>query len=179
MLWVYLRLCQCVCVKPKYMEWTLADTPGTACHMGMCEYVRVGVCFCGNNWEARAVPPTNRIRTIVPLTVFVVVWRQEMRSCWGLWLCVHGAYRRKGLGQEENTNSLLGGLAELWKLTDQSKEDGNCGYTRHCCPSCFLSNSWITPFMLQHIVKQVIPSYQGKLPFLHTLDTSYFKFIWI
>lgn len=87
-----------------------------------------------------------RIGTIEPLTagLFVVVHRQEMRSCWGLGVCVRGAYGRAGPGQEENTNLLLGGLAGLMEMKGSvgnvSKQGGICGYTRHgslslCFPS--------------------------------------------
>lgn len=119
---VYECVCYvCVCVKRQCMAWTLADTQGTqswSSHGFVCACIVV--CFCLNNYETTAVPPT-MLREAEQLFLWrclfvVLVGRQEMRSCWGLWLCVRRAYRRAGPGQEENTNHLLGGLAGLMEM---------------------------------------------------------------
>lgn len=68
--------------------------------------------------------------------LFVVVGRQEMRSCWGRWLCARKAYRRAGPGQEENTNHLLASLTGLMEMRNSSihamyQGKVEYGYTRH------------------------------------------------
>lgn len=131
-----LTLCVCVCLyNTIYSE--LLQTPSVPwadSHMGLCAWV----CFLYE--QLRNSSSTNnahRSRTIVPLTVFVlVVGRQEMRSCWGLWLCAWKAYRRAGPGQDENTNHLLVSLAGLMEMSNswfsamyQCKVES--GYARH------------------------------------------------
>lgn len=53
----------------------------------------------------------------------VCLWRwgrQEMRSCWGPWLCVHGAYHKAGPDRELNMNRLLAGPTELMEMRNSS-----------------------------------------------------------
>lgn len=84
----------------------------------VCVHVRCG-CFLSEQLRNNSSSTNNaqRSRTIVPLNVFVVVVvRQEMRSCWELWLCAHGAYRRAGPGRDKNTNHILAGLVGLMEM---------------------------------------------------------------
>ena len=93
----------------------------------VCVHMPFGLFFCFflcvNNWETTAVPPT-MLREAEQLCLwrclFVVVGRQEMRSCWGLWLCARRAYRRAGPGREENTNHLLAGLTGFMEMRNSS-----------------------------------------------------------
>ena len=102
------------------------SAPWADCHLGLCAHAFWFVFLfflCVNNWETTAVPPT-MLREAEQLCLwrclFVVVGRQEMRSCWGLWLCARRAYRRAGPGREENTNHLLAGLAGFMEMRNSS-----------------------------------------------------------
>lgn len=114
-----------VCVKPQYIEWTLADTPGTQgwlSHGFVCACIIV-VCFFCEQLRNNSIQPT-MLREAEQLCfwrrLFVVVEREEMRSCWGLWLGASRVYRRAGPGREENTNHLLTGLAVLMEMRNSS-----------------------------------------------------------
>lgn len=67
------------------------------------------ICVCANNWKTTTVPPTmlTEAEQLCLWRCLFVVDRQEMRSCWGLWLCAPEAYREARPGQEENTNRIL------------------------------------------------------------------------
>lgn len=99
----------CVCVFNAWCE--LSQTLSRDRHMGlfMCEQQRFDRQSSGkqNNCAFHAV----------------CLWRwgrQEMRSCWGPWLCVHGAYHKAGPDWELNMNRLLAGPTELMEMRNSS-----------------------------------------------------------
>ena len=115
-IYVYTAVCfmsTSVCVWNHNMWSELSQTPSAPradCHMGLCACALWFV-FCATDWETTAVPPT-MLREAEQLCLwrrlFVVVGRQEMRSCWGLWLCAGGwtglgwwARRRGAEGREK------------------------------------------------------------------------------
>lgn len=191
MLWAYLRLWHCVFVSASVCETTIHGV--NSCRhprhqelivAWVCVRVRCGLFFVWAT-ETTAVPTTmlrEAERLCLWRRLFVVVGRQEMRSCWGLWLRARRAYQRAGPGQEENTNHLLAGLAGLMEMRKRfiqcnvSKQGGICGYTRHghLFPALSLNPLLISlnsnpPFMSQSIVvKQLIPHtktiYHSKTP---------------
>lgn len=124
-IYVSLPLCvyRHVCVKAQCMEWTLANTQGNQIVTWFCVCLRIVFFLCVINSDATAVPPT-MLREAEQLflwqRLFVVVWRQEMRSCWGLWLRARRAYRRATPGHEENTNHLLASLTGLMEMRNSS-----------------------------------------------------------
>lgn len=173
----------CVCMREtQCMEWTPADTLSTQSwlsHGFTCTGILV--CFCVNNWETTAVLPTmlTEAEQLCLLTcLFVVVGRQEMRSCWGRWLCARKAYRRAGPGQEENTNHLLASLAGLMEMRNSSfsamyQGKAESGYTRHhqLTPALNLSpafplldsnhnvrkHHWCPNILSNHLLQQNLP----------------------
>lgn len=109
-----------VCVKPQCMAWTLADTQGTqswSSHGFECACIVV--CFCLSDYETTAVAPTmlkEPEQLFLWRRLFVVVGRQEMRSCWGLRLCARRAYRGAGARPGGEYQSLIRRpLLSLWK----------------------------------------------------------------
>lgn len=93
------------------------------CRMGLCACVHCGLFFV---WTTEKQQQFHRQcsgkqnNCAFDGVLFVVVGRQEMRSCWGLWLCARRAYRRAGPGRAENTNHLLAGLAGLMEMRNSS-----------------------------------------------------------
>lgn len=102
------------CRHPRHPELIVTRVCARVHHCGL---------FFVNNWETTAVPPTmfrEAEQSGLWRHLFVVVEREEMRSCWRLWLGAIRAYRRAGPGREENTNHLLASLAVLMEMRNSS-----------------------------------------------------------
>lgn len=85
--------------------------------------------------------------------LFEAVGRQEMRSCWGLWLCARGAYRRAGPGAGGEYQSLISqprrvyGNEEQFIQCNVLKLGGISGYAERC----HLSLHLFTPHLIQNL----------------------------
>lgn len=127
-----------------------------------------------------AVPPTmltEAEQLCLWRRLFVVVGRQEMRSCWGFWLCAWKAYRRARPGQEQNTNHLLTSLAGLMEMRNSSfsamhhgKEEPGYTMHHHLSPSFHLLYSKPPSKSESIIAKQWYPPFIAKVPFPPTQD---------
>lgn len=113
----------CVCVRNHNVCSELLQTPSTPRSWrsrGFCLHVHRGFCFCANNWETTAVPPTT-LREGENNCAFdgVCLWWWRHRK-WdhaeGSGCVRRRAYWRAGPGQEENTNHLLAGLDRFMKV---------------------------------------------------------------
>lgn len=113
----------CVCERNHNVCSELLQTPSTPRSWrsrGFCLHVHRGFCFCANNWETTAVPPTT-LREGENNCAFDAVclwwWRhRKWDHAEGSGCVCRRAYWRAGPGQEENTNHLLAGLDRFMKV---------------------------------------------------------------